>query len=106
VSTRERLTELLGLADCWFQPWPYDRQLPTIASGRVILPADEPGTIGYVEWSTAEGVGLPVLRGGLEIGRFVLVPRIPTVGISWAPEVRAQALALVAETQEGALLHG
>ena len=102
VPTADHLTQLLALADCWFEPWPYDRQLPTIARGRVILPADEPGTIGYAQWSTADGVGLPVIRGGLEIGRFVLLSRIPTVGIAWSPELRARALALVAEQERSA----
>lgn len=105
VPTIDRLNELLALADCWFEPWPYDRQLPTIARGRVILPADEPGTIGYSSWSTADGVGLPVLRGGLEIGRFVLVPRIPTVGLDWSPELRERALELAARIDER-VLHG
>jgi hypothetical protein len=104
VPTAERLTELLSLADCWFEPWPYDRQLPTIARGRVILPADEPGTIGYAEWSTTDGVGLPVIAGGLEIGRFVLLSRIPTVGIAWSPELRTRAQDFVADVAEGSEL--
>src|SRR5262245_24396831 len=97
--------ELLALADCWFEPWPYDRQLPPITPGRVMLPADEPGTVGYSEWCSADGVGLPVIRAGLEVGRFVLLPRIPTVGIDWSPELRAEALDLVARIDEG-VLHG
>jgi hypothetical protein len=101
AATARRLTQLLGLADCWFEAWPYDRQLPTMARGRVILPADEPGTRGYSEWSTADGVGLPEFHAGLEIGRFVLLPRIPTVGIAWPPELRARALALVEDLREG-----
>jgi hypothetical protein len=105
VPTAEHLIELLGLADGWFEPWPYDRQLPTIARGRVMLPADEPGTIGYSEWCTADGVGLPVIRGGPEIGRFVLLPRIPTVGIAWSPEQRGAAIDLVERIDEG-VLHG
>src|SRR5262249_17911190 len=104
VPTIDRLTELLALADCWFEPWPYDRQLPTLAPGRVILPADEPGTIGYSEWRSTDGVGLPVVQAGLEVGRFVLLPRIPSVGIAWSPELRERALEFVAAQEE--VLHG
>jgi hypothetical protein len=70
-----------------------------------MLPAAEPGTIGYSEWCTADGVGLPVTCGGLEIGRFVLLSRLPTVGIAWSPELRGQALDLVERIDEG-VLHG
>jgi hypothetical protein len=105
VPTIDRLIELLGLADCWFEAWPYERQLPTITRGRVILPADEPGTLGYSEWSTVDGVGLPVMSGGLEVGRFVLLSRLPTVGIAWSPELRGYALDEVECIDEG-VLHG
>ena len=36
------LREVMSLTACSFEPWPYDRQLPVLECGRVVLPADEP----------------------------------------------------------------
>jgi hypothetical protein len=93
-SAATDLQDRLGLRACWFEPWPYDRELPTIESGRIVLPADEPGVTPYSAWSADNGVALPVRSVPFEIGRFVLVPRTPTVGLAWASTDRDCALEL------------
>lgn len=104
VVHRQRLSEVdldaitaelrafLSLQACWFEPWPYDRELPVLERGRVVLPADEPGVASYSTWSSANGVALPVRSPALELGRFVLVPPTPTVGLAWDPTERACVL--------------
>jgi hypothetical protein len=94
---RRELQALLGLEACWFERWPYDALLPTIAPGRVILPADEPGVRSYASWTADDGVSVPVRVRGFEVGRFVLVPSTPSVGIDWSPSQRADVLELTAE---------
>ena len=74
---------------------PSDRALlPRIEADRIIVPADEPGARGYSEWSSADGIELPIRCGALTLGRFVLVPRKSTCGVAIAPSLRADAIAL------------
>jgi hypothetical protein len=98
-ATATRLAELFGLHACWFEPFPYDVQLPRIEPGRIVLPAAEPG---LAPWSCDVGVELPVRFAGLTLGRFVLVPSTPTSGVAFASTARAEAISTV--TQVGAVL--
>jgi hypothetical protein len=85
------LIERMGLADCWFEPFPFDTQLPRIEPGRIVLPAAEPG---LEPWTLDAGVELPVLYRDLTVGRFVLLPRTRTSGVAFDADVRADAIAL------------
>ena len=67
----ERLATLLDLRHCWYEPFPFDVQLPRIEPGRILLPAAEPG---LEPWSSEAGVELPVRFQGLTVGRLVLRP--------------------------------
>ena len=87
------LTEHMALADCWFEPFPFDTQLPRIEPGRVVLPAPEPG---LEPWTLDAGVELPVLYRGLTVGRFVLWPKARTTGVAFDIDTRAAAIALAA----------
>ena len=60
-------------------------------SGRVILPGTEPGV---ERWSLDKGVELPVRFTGLTLGRFVLVPAMPTTGVGFSHVDRAEAIAM------------
>lgn len=82
---------MFGLRACWFEPFPFDRQMPRIEPGRVVLPAAEPGV---APWSLDAGIELPVRRGGLTIGRFVLVPDTPATGAGFSPNARADAISI------------
>jgi hypothetical protein len=87
------LTAVLAASKTRFEPWPYDRELPVVHKGGVTLPADEPGALGFKAWSASDGIALPVSSpAGLELGRFVVVPRTPTVGLAWKSKARARAL--------------
>jgi hypothetical protein len=83
---------MFGLQACWFEPFPFDVQLPRIEPGRIILPGTEPGV---EEWSSDKGVELPVRFTGLTLGRFVLVPASPTTGVGFSHVARAEAIAMV-----------
>ena len=87
-ATASRFMELFGLDACWYEPFPFDRQLPRIEPGRIVLPATEPG---IEPWSCDLGVELPVRFSGLTLGRFVLVPSSPTVGVAFSPAAREAA---------------
>jgi hypothetical protein len=87
------LVELFDLRDCWFEPFPFDVQLPRIEPGRVVLPATEPGVR---DWHIGGGVELPVRAHGLTLGRFILLPAEETCGVALAANDRASALELVA----------
>jgi hypothetical protein len=87
-----RLIVLLGLRTCWFEPFPFDAQLPRIEPGRIVLPADEPGV---ASWSLGPGVELPVRHDGLTVGRFVLVSVSPTAGVGFSPSERDEAISTV-----------
>jgi hypothetical protein len=93
----------MSLRACWFEPWPYDCELPVIEGRRIVLPADEPGVAPFSTRSPDNGVALPVRSATLELGRFVLLSRTPTVGVAWTPEARARARELAARC--GRALH-
>jgi len=84
------MTVMLDLRGCWFEPFPFDRQLPRIEQGRIVLPPAEPG---IAPWSDA-GVELPVVANGLTVGRFVLEPSVGSVGAVFSPTVRERAVAM------------
>jgi hypothetical protein len=90
------LTVLLDLRACWFESFPFDALLPRIEEGRILLPAAEPG----VAPCGGLGIELPVRSNGLTLGRFVLVARVPSVGVSFPPTARERAIAQA--TQAGA----
>jgi hypothetical protein len=91
-ATATRLVATLGLCACRFEPFPFDALLPRVESGRVVIPADEPGV---APWSGDPGVELPVRHGDLTVGRFVLVPGTPTAGVAFSPSARDDAIAMV-----------
>ncbi len=90
------LTHLLSLRSCRFEQPPYGEPLQRLErSGVVILPkqlitVSRMGRHGLE--LPAEGVELPVLQRGREVGRFVLVPT-PGEGASLEQRVVAVAVA-------------
>ena len=86
-----RLITMLGLRACWFEPFPFDVQLPRIEPGRILLPAAEPGV---APWSLDAGIELPVRFSGLTLGRFVLVPASATSGVGFPPSARSDAISM------------
>jgi hypothetical protein len=90
-ATASRLVAMFGLRSCSFEPFPFDRQLPRIEPGRIVLPGTEPGV---EQWSCDKGVELPVRFTGLTLGRFVLVPAMPTTGVGFSHVDRAEAIAM------------
>ena len=90
-STAAELAELFGLRDCWFEPFPFDALLPRIEPGRIVLPASEPGV---APWRTDTAIELPVRLDGLTLGRFILVPSMPSVGVVLPVDRRALAIVL------------
>ena len=89
-SSAERLRAMFELVDCWYEPFPFDAQMPRIEPGRIVLPAAEPGV---ARWSYGGGIELPVRTcGGLLLGRFVLAPAETTSGVVLSPQRRAIAL--------------
>ena len=94
LSVRALAAELVGIFDlreCRYEPFPFDAQLPRVEPGRIVLPAAEPGVI---PWQLDRAVELPVCAEGLTLGRFVLVPRSPTCGVSLSPRGRTIAITL------------
>ena len=87
-----QLIVLFGLRACWYESFPFDLQLPRIEPGRIVLPSDEPGVSS---WSLDLGVELPVRYRGLTLGRYVLVPASPTIGVDFSPASRAEAISMV-----------
>jgi hypothetical protein len=85
------LRSMLDLRACWFEPFPFARQLPRIEAGRVALPAAEPGV---APWRLDRGIELPVRLGNLLLGRFVLVANRSTSGVSFPIARRADAIRL------------
>ena len=94
----ERLMGTLPVDACWFEPFPFDEQLPRIETGRIVLPAEEPGV---APWQGRGGVELPVRSRGLTLGRFVLIPAEPTCGVSLPPSARARAIEIAEEFADG-----
>lgn len=97
ASTVEQLTDLLSLRRCWYEPFPFDHQLPRIEPDRIVLPACEPGV---APWRLGEGVELPVRFGNLTLGRFVLLSRTDTCGVAFPGPDRAFAIELATELGE------
>jgi hypothetical protein len=83
------LVELFELRDCWFEPFPFEVQLPRLERGRIVLPAVEPGV---KPWEYDAGVELPVRADGLTLGRFILVPDERTCGVVLSAADRALAI--------------
>lgn len=94
ARTADRLTALLDLRGCTYEPFPFDVQLPRIEPGRIVLPEQEPG---LEQWSLDAGIELPVRFHGLTLGRYVLLPRTRTVGVALSPSARSDAIALAAK---------
>ena len=90
-----RLIAMFGLQTCWFELFPFDAQLPRIEPGRIVLPAAEPGV---VPWSCGLGVELPVRFAGLTLGRFILVPALPTTGVALFAVGRTEAISMAARS--------
>jgi hypothetical protein len=93
-ETAGTIATLLDLRACWFEPFPFDTLLPRIEQGRIVIPAPEPG----VAPCCGLGVELPVRANGLTLGRFVLVPSVPSTGVIFAPTARDHATALAARS--------
>ena len=91
-DTAASLAELLHAQACWFEPFPFDAQLPRIEPGRIVLPAAEPG---LRSWST-DAVEIPVRFGDLLLGRFVMIPAAPTCGVAFPAGDRARAIEIAA----------
>jgi hypothetical protein len=93
TRTAGEIAALLDLRSCWFEPFPFDALLPRIEHGRIVLPVPEPGIAARHD----AGVELPVRWNGLTLGRFVLQPAEPTVGVGFGPTARDRALAMATE---------
>jgi hypothetical protein len=93
AQTADEITALLDLRACWFEPFPFDVLLPRIEQGRIVLPTPEPG----VAPCSDAGVELPVRSNGLTVGRFVLLPSAPTVGVVFSPTERDRAIAMAGQ---------
>jgi len=91
ASVAARLCAVLSLRDCRYEAFPFERQLPRIERGHIVLPATEPGV---EPWCVGAGIELPVRYGNLVLGRFVLVPASDTTGVALSPSARAVALDL------------
>ena len=100
AETAAKLRVMLDLRECRFERFPFDGLLPSIEAGRIVLPADEPGTRPYSEWQPSDGIELPVRYGALLLGRFVLVPRTPTCGVAIPSTSRTDAIALAQRAGE------
>jgi hypothetical protein len=86
------LIQLFDLRDCWFEPFPFEVQLPRIEPGRIVLPASEPGVR---DWRFGGGIELPVRAHGLTLGRFILLPPEDTCGVALGANDRATAIDVV-----------
>ncbi len=94
ARTAVEIAMLLDLRACFYEPFPFDGLLPRIEQGRIVLPTPEPG----VAPCSAAGVELPVRVNGLTLGRFVLIPAKPSVGVAFLPSARDRAVALAERT--------
>ena len=94
ARTASEIAMLLDLRACWFEPFPFDALLPRIEQGRIVLPTPEPG----VAPCSGAGVELPVRVNGLTLGRFVLIPPKPSVGVAFLPSARDRAAELAEQT--------
>jgi hypothetical protein len=89
-SVRAALTDLLSLRDCRFEQPPFGTPLPRLGrNGSIDLPRRR---IVRGEFALpAEGVEIPVLGRGRQVGRLVLEPD-PDVGVSIEERVVAIAI--------------
>jgi len=94
AHTANEIAALLDLRACWFEPFPFDTLLPRIEHGRIVLPVAEPGLAPC----SRIGVELPVRMNELTLGRFVLIPPKPSVGVVFAPSARDRAVRLAEQT--------
>ncbi|MGO9873882.1 MAG: hypothetical protein ACLPVY_08785 [Acidimicrobiia bacterium] len=94
AETAGAIAALLDLRACWFELFPFDVLLPRIEQGRIVVPAPEPG----IAPCSSIGVELPVRVNGLTLGRFVLIPLVPSAGVIFPPTARDQATALAARS--------
>jgi hypothetical protein len=94
------LVERLGLGACWFETFPFDRQLPQLEPQRIVLPAQEPGVQPFAAWRPEYGIELTVRFRRHVLGRLVLVPEQPTCGVALPASARADALAFADEVGE------
>jgi hypothetical protein len=92
TETAAAICARFGLRACWYEPFPFDAQLPRIEPGRVVLPAIEPG---IEPWRLGD-IELPVRYGDLLLGRFVLRPVAPTCGIALDPSTRDELVRIAA----------
>jgi hypothetical protein len=91
-SAQRELTELLGLAGCWFEAPPYHMPLPRLERSGVVSGVHERRMSGGHFELPHGGVELVVLVRGQTVGRFVLEP-LPNVGVSLEQRIVAVALA-------------
>jgi hypothetical protein len=94
AETADAIAALLDLRACWFELFPFDVLLPRVEQGRIVVPAPEPG----VAPCSSIGVELPVRVNGLTVGRFVLIPLVPSAGVIFPPTARDRATALAARS--------
>jgi hypothetical protein len=92
TETAAEICARFGLRACWYEPFPFDAQLPRIEPGRVVLPAIEPG----VEPWRLGAIELPVRYGDLPLGRFVLRPVAPTCGVALDSSTRDELVRIAA----------
>lgn len=93
IRTAAELRIMFDLRACRFESFPFDALLPRIEQGRITLPTPEAG----VAPCSFSGVELPVRNDTLTLGRFVLVPTAPSVGVVFSPTLRDRAIAMAAE---------
>lgn len=100
ASVCEELTEMLSLLSCVFEPPPYRSELPRLErNGSIDMPRRR-----FVRGEftlPAEGVEIPVLGRGRELGRLALEPD-PDVGVS----IEERIVAIALSDQLGAALTG
>ncbi|MGZ4133439.1 MAG: DUF4118 domain-containing protein [Actinomycetota bacterium] len=92
---QEELVDLLGLRGCRWERPPYASELPVLRHGRVRVVAGSATDAEHLVRSPRNQVALPVWGDGRELGRFVLVLPFDASGISFRPQDREAALALV-----------
>jgi len=91
LAVTAELIETLELRNCWFERPPYLAALPRVERTGVVETTEHHYANGAFELPR-EGVELPVVAGGVKLGRFVMIPT-PGVGISKERRLIAVALA-------------
>jgi hypothetical protein len=100
-----RIKVRLELRACWFESFPFDRQLPRLEADRVVLPATEPGLVPYADWAPEHGIELTVCARGHTLGRFVLVSERPTCGVAFPIAARRDAVEIAREAGDAVARH-